>query len=66
MQKPIVIGLAKQLPLPQALSFFFKSEPLSWGLDKKNKKNLSRLGFEPREREREISGLTAALKENLC
>ena len=38
---------------------FFKSEPLPWALDKKK---LSRLGFEPRERERGISGLTAALK----
>ena len=41
---------------------FFKSETLPWALDKKN---LSRLGLEPRERERGISGLTAALKKDL-
>ena len=44
---------------------FLKSKPLPRALDKKIKK-MSRLGLEPRERERGISGLTAALKEDLC
>ena len=47
------------------LLFFLKAEPLPQALVKKIKK-LSRQGFEPRELERGISGLTAALKEDLC
>ena len=66
MKNPIVIGLANSCCCRRCSAFiFFKSEPLRWALDKKNRKNLSHLGFEPRERERWISGLTAALKEDL-
>ena len=43
---------------------FFKTRATAVGSGKKIKK-LSHLGFEPRERERGISGLTVASKEDL-